>query len=137
MPPPVLFQDVDPMQGNPLSLPKTPPRPFTVIKWLVYVIVPVIFWMGLNFDTLRRYFAERALMRHNADEVARLEKEFGGLTDEKRKLEQGGFPAEKAVRERFKMVKPGEKVIFLEENPEPQVSHSTGASPPAPNPPEN
>ncbi|MBI3737150.1 hypothetical protein HY256_11655 [Candidatus Sumerlaeota bacterium] len=61
------------MPGNPIYDSRTLPRPMTVIKWLVYVIVPVIFWMGLNFDTLRQYFAERNLMRHNADEVVRLE----------------------------------------------------------------
>ncbi len=104
-----------PMQGNPLSNTPPLPRPFALAKWAAYLFVPLVLWMGINFDTLREFLNSRAQMRRNAEEVSKLEGEYARLMAEKTKLASGGFPAEKAIRERFKMALPGEKVIYIEE----------------------
>lgn len=87
--------------------------PFAVLKWTIYFSVPAILWAGVNFQTLRDYFNASATLDQNLVEVAKLESEYAVLQREREMLDLGGFPAEKAIRERFKMVLPGEGVIFF------------------------
>lgn len=95
------------------------PRPFVVVKWTIYLVAPAALWAAHNYRTLEDYFDSRGEMRRNRAEVASLEQERDRLLAEKRKLDVGGFAAEKAVRERLMMVRPGEKVILLESEPAP------------------
>jgi cell division protein FtsB len=103
------------MMGS--SLPRSRPTslPFILVKWLAYLAVLFALWLAFNYDTLRDYFSSQTLMRQNQAEVAALESEHKRLNEENKQLEVGGFEAEKVIRERFKMVRPGERVIFIEE----------------------
>lgn len=87
--------------------------PFSILKWTIYFSVPAILWAGVNFKTLREYFDASATLDQNLVEVAKLQSEYDDLQREREMLDLGGFPAEKAIRERFKMVLPGEGVIFF------------------------
>jgi len=104
------------MLGNPAEIRTSPPS-FAIIKWIVYVTIPAVVWFGVNYQTLRNYLSSQNGLDQNKIEVAKLEKEYKKLQLEKRQLETGGFSTEKTIRERFKMVRPGERVIFIEPTP--------------------
>lgn len=91
------------------------PRPVTILKCIVYLAVPFALWLMHNYETLTEYFTARAHRDQNKIEVTSLEREFASLLNEKRQLEVGGFATEKAIRERLMMVRPGERVMFIEE----------------------
>lgn len=92
-------------------------RPVVLIRWSVAAAALAVLWLVVNFPVLRDYFEARGRRNENKREVTQLERQLSGLEEEKRELDTWGFPAEKAVRERFKMIKPGEKVILLDETP--------------------
>ena len=90
-------------------------RPLRLLRWAAVALACVAAWMFLNYEHLREYFDMRErLDRHRAGN-ARLERTREELLREREALEAGGFPAEKAIRERLLMSKPGERIIFLEE----------------------
>lgn len=92
-------------------------RPMIVIKWLAYSAILLAIWLGFNYSVLRDYFDARALRNENRRAVAELNRQVSSLLEEKAQLETWGFSAEKAIRERFKMIRPGEKVILLDPPP--------------------
>lgn len=83
-------------------------------RWLVAASVLLAAWLAFNYGTLKEFFEARHLRNENRRQVSQLEQRYFHLVQEKRELEQLGFPAEKALRERFKMIKPGEKLIIIE-----------------------
>lgn len=94
-------------------------RPFAWARRIVYVVILAALWLALNANAVTDFLAARIQRNENKRSVIELEREFSELSDEKRALESGGFPAEKAIRERFKMIRPGERIIVLESPPEP------------------
>ena len=76
-------------------------------------------WLALNANTVTDFLAARIQRNENKRSVIELERRFSELSDEKRALESLGFPTEKAIRERFKMIRPGERIIVLEDPAQP------------------
>jgi cell division protein FtsB len=88
--------------------------PAFMIKVFVYVAVVAAIAVLFNCQTLQDYFQAR--QRHDAyqESVAHLRQECQDLRQERAMLEQGGFEWERAARERWMMIKPGEHVLFVE-----------------------
>lgn len=89
-------------------------NPLRAIKWAAYVVVCCMVWMLFNRDTLRDYFQARTRQEQYTKNVARLQRDQSALLAERAALQAGGFPKEKALRERLVMVKPGEEILFIE-----------------------
>ena len=94
-------------------------RPIAWARRLVYVVILAALWLALNANTVTDFLAARIQRNENKRSVIELERKSSELSDEKRALESWGFPTEKAIRERFKMIRPGERIIVLESPPEP------------------
>jgi len=91
-------------------------QPARFLRWLTFVILSLgILWILINYETLGEYFEARDRLTAYNENNARLQQRQAELESELKALESGGFPAEKAIRERLFMVKPGEKIIFIEE----------------------
>lgn len=90
-------------------------RPAIVARWGLMGAGLAALWFAFNHETLQQYFEARVQRNENRREVGRLERQIADLEEEKRQLETFGFPAEKTIRERFKMARPGERIIILEE----------------------
>lgn len=89
-------------------------NPFALLRWVFYVSAAAVIWLLFDYPLLREYLDARqrrdeykVLVRHETERRDNLKAEHDALRE-------GGFPAEKAIRERQRMVKPGEKVLFLE-----------------------
>lgn len=88
--------------------------PAALLRGLAYLMAGTVIWLILNYSTLQNYFAARERLQTYEREVSRLQDQQSRLIEERAQLQAGGFPAEKAIRERFHMVKPGEKIIFVQ-----------------------
>ncbi len=106
------------------------PRPW---PWLGVIGAVMILWPVSNYPTLQEFYRARVLRNQNRHEVARLEAQYQSLLIEQGELEAWGFSAEKAIRERFRMALPGEKIIVIvppggDEQPGPLALESLSAS---------
>ena len=95
--------------------------PLTMVRWVVALGVLGAIWIGLNYRTLSDYFVSRVHRNENTRAVLELDRQHSELMSEKQQLERWGFPAEKAIRERFKMGRPGERVMLIAEPSEPET----------------
>lgn len=91
------------------------PRPFLLLKWGFLAAGISALWLAVNYDRLEDYFEARARRSDARRTVQSMERQYSQLVHEKQELERWGFSAEKAIRERLKMARPGEHVIILEE----------------------
>jgi cell division protein FtsB len=89
-------------------------RPMALVKWTVYLMIPAVLWVILHIPTLHEYIQVRERLHNYRAEVSRLQLNQEQLQREQAALKAGGFPAEKAVRERFRLIKPGDHIIFIE-----------------------
>lgn len=109
------------------------PRPFLLLKWGFVAAAIASLWLAVNYDRLEDYFEARARRSEANRTVQSMERQYSQLVHEKHELERWGFSAEKAIRERLKMARPGEHVIILEAPPEESdfsISRNHGASAP-------
>lgn len=115
------------MLGNLPSEQRWLPSPLAIIRWLAYLSIPMAAWLSLNYATLREYFAAQGRLAMHQRELTKLEERKRELAEQKRDLEKGGFAAEKAARETWHMIQPGEHVIYIE--PEPGMGAPVAAVP--------
>ncbi len=90
------------------------PRPLFLFKWAFLGAAISSLWLAVNYDRLRDYFEARARRSDINRRVEAMERQYSQLQHEKSELEKWGFSAEKVIRERFKMSRPGEHVIIIE-----------------------
>lgn len=90
------------------------PRPFLLLKWGFVAAGISALWLAVNYDRLEDFFEARARRSEASRTVQSMERQYSQLVHEKHELERWGFSAEKAIRERLKMARPGENVIILE-----------------------
>lgn len=88
--------------------------PGTLLRVMIYAIVGSALWVSINFSTLQEYFRARDRYQNYQQTVTELQREQERLMGEQAALKDDGFPKEKAIRERFLMVKPGEEILFIE-----------------------
>jgi len=89
---------------------------FRGLRVATLLLIAALVWLGLNVGSLRRFintYQQRNLQR---DSVETLREKVAELEEQKRSLELGMFDNEKSVREAYRLVHPGEKLILL--NPE-------------------
>ncbi|HOE95960.1 MAG TPA: hypothetical protein PLS90_01070 [Candidatus Sumerlaeota bacterium] len=89
-------------------------RPARLLWPVACLALTAAAWLFVNYDTLQRYLSERERLEHYRSLVAEEERLRDEMIGERAALQAGGFPAEKAIRERFIMVKPGEQILFIE-----------------------
>jgi len=84
------------------------------LKVLLFVSIPCFVWLAANVGALDEYL--QALRRRDQirSQVEKLQADTAQMEDEEGQLEKRGFADEAAARERFRLVKPGEKIVFLE-----------------------
>jgi hypothetical protein len=96
------------------------PRPLVWLKWGIAGAGILALWLALNYGTLNAYFDARARRNEVKRTVQGMEEQFQELQNDQHELEMWGFAAEKAIRERLKMARPGERVIIIEPSPAPE-----------------
>jgi hypothetical protein len=90
------------------------PRPLVWLKWGLAGAAVAGLWLSLNYATLNEYFDARARRNEAKRTVHAMDQQYQQLQTERRELEMWGFTAEKAIRERLKMARPGEQVIIID-----------------------
>jgi cell division protein FtsB len=68
----------------------------------------------LDREDIANYFANYDKRNRLRDEKDRLDGDIRGLEREREVLAKGGFDLEVVARERFRMSKPGENVLYVE-----------------------
>lgn len=89
--------------------------PAFLLKWLVGVAAAVALLVYLNFSTLQQYFEARDRRDGYQESVRSLQQQHAELLREQAELRSNGFEKERAIRERLLMVRPGEQILFIEE----------------------
>lgn len=90
---------------------------FRIVKIVVVTTVVVVAWVAMNLPVLGEYVAGRQKRDKVRAQVAKLQEEIELRKIEKEQLLDRGFGDEAVARERFQLIKPGEKIVFLEERP--------------------
>ena len=88
--------------------------PRLLLRVAVYVMAGAALMIFFNFSTLQEYFRARERRDNYRESVAALQREYNQLLQEQAELKNNGFDKEKAIRERWLMVKPGEQILFIE-----------------------
>jgi len=88
--------------------------PHSKLRWGILASLAIVAWVAFNFVTLGEYVEARKRRNQTRGEVGTLEQNYAQLVTQKQELETWGFSAEKALRERYKMVNPGESLLLLD-----------------------
>ena len=102
------------MPARAVRLPTPGSRILGAIKILLFILIPCFVWCVVNMAALDEYLQARARRDQIGAQVEGLKGEIARMKEEESQLERRGFADEAAARERFRLVKPGEKIIFLE-----------------------
>ncbi len=94
-------------------------RPLRLMRWLALGVGCLALWVLINVTPLREYLRLNEELRNHRDTTHRLEQERLNLERERDELQRGDFAAEKAARERLQLIRPGEKIFFIESEPTP------------------
>ncbi len=100
-------------------------RPLKLVRWLAVVGACLLLFILINNQPLREYFTMRDTLDTYRQKNDQLERDRNDLLREEAALQAGGFPAEKAIRERLRMIKPGEKVYFIEDESTTETTTTT------------
>ena len=108
-----------------------------ILKALLITIALCAIWLLINLRALREYIDTNAQRRAEQEQIDVLKRRIENLHAQQLSLVSGGLETERQVRERFHMHKPGEQVIFLEEETAPSSTSTmmlpdptrTGAAP--------
>ncbi len=98
----------------------------TILKTLIWSQRRVLFWTGLIFaiiigygllhsDAILEY--QQTLTKRNEERqaVEKIENNIARLESERETLQNGGFEHAKVARQRYRLSKPGEYVLYLED----------------------
>ncbi|MBN1517578.1 hypothetical protein JXA32_13530 [Candidatus Sumerlaeota bacterium] len=81
---------------------------------ILVVLLVVFCWILYNIPALDEHRQARSELEFQKTKVERLETDIRELKQDLNGIENGPFNDEKAIRERYRMVKPGERLIHLE-----------------------
>lgn len=87
---------------------------FRLIKITVLLAVVGSTWVAANLPALRDYIETKQKRDAAKAEVERLRHEIDARKIEREQMQERGFGDEAVARERFQLIKPGEKIVFLE-----------------------
>ncbi len=99
-----------------------------LLKAVALTVVLCALWLFFNLGTLRELLDTNAQRKQEQDQIEVLKKRIENLKGQQRSLLAGGIETERQVRERFRMHKPGERVIFLEPDNDETTSSRAGSS---------
>jgi hypothetical protein len=99
-----------------------------VLKALVFALVATAVWLLANLGNIREFLDAYHDRKTEEEQIAMLRGRIETEKGRQRSLERGGLETERQVRERFRMHKPGEQVIFIEETDEPTTKAAGAAS---------
>jgi cell division protein FtsB len=99
-----------------------------LLKAVAFTVVLCALWLFFNLGTLRELLDTNAQRKQEQDQIEVLRKRIENLKGQQRSLLAGGIETERQVRERFRMHKPGERVIFLEPDNEDTTSSRAGSA---------
>jgi cell division protein FtsB len=85
---------------------------------LIYLFIILAIWLVLNRNNVRELFIAYQMCNRQLAEVRVLEKAIQKMEEERQFLIKGEFENEKVIRERYRMAKPGERLIILKEEQE-------------------
>ncbi|MFP4380169.1 MAG: FtsB family cell division protein [Candidatus Sumerlaeia bacterium] len=88
-----------------------------MVIWFFFLCLFAFIWMWFARDTISDYLKSRRQRNQVRNEVERLEEEIQRSRHEKEVLQRGSFESEKVAREKFRLSKPGEKVLYLQKAP--------------------
>jgi len=86
------------------------PRPSKISLCIALAI-----WLTINRNNLRELFTAYQMRNKERAEVRVLEKSTLKMEEDKQYLLKGEFENEKVIRERYRMARPGERLIILRE----------------------
>ena len=89
-------------------------KPFFSLATLFFVFLALAIWLVFNHSNLLQFFHHYSERNKEIAEIKVLEKNILDLEEQKEILETGGFENEKIIRERYRMIKPGEKIVIVE-----------------------
>jgi cell division protein FtsB len=98
-------------------------RRFPGLRSATLVMCGVLVWLILNVGSLRQFIAAYRQRNVQRDNVELVKEQIQELETQKQSLELGMFENEKSVREAYRLVRPGEKLILIKE--EEKTSDST------------
>lgn len=85
---------------------------------LIYLCIALAVWLVINRNNLRELFTAYQMRNREKAEVQVLEKSIKKMDEDKQYLLKTDFENEKVIRERYRMAKPGERLIILKEEQE-------------------
>ena len=89
-------------------------KPIFSLSALFCIFIAFALWLVINKGNVVQFFHHYNERNKELMSVRVLEKNIRDLEEQKKALEYGGFENEKIIRERYHMIKPGEKIILLE-----------------------
>ena len=92
-------------------------HPARLLWPIACIMAAAALWFLANREKVGEYIQERDKRNRYQAEVKALEEQQAALLSELAGLQAGGFAAEKAIRERFMMARPGEHILIIEEAP--------------------
>jgi len=101
------------------------PRRFRGLRIVSIVFAGLLLWLALNVDHLRSFIQAYQERNYRRDSVEALRKQIADLNKQKDSLELGTFENEKSVREAFRLVRPGEKLILVSPEGKPTSGPAT------------
>jgi len=81
------------------------------LRTAIFILLLAIVWILYHVPELNHYLVVRDQRDAQRNKVEALEREISSLNT---KLQRGPYEDERALRERYKMVKPGERMIQIE-----------------------
>ena len=82
---------------------------------LICLCIALAIWLTINRNNLHELFTAYQMRNKERAEVRVLEKSTIKMEEDKQYLIKGDFENEKVIRERYRMAKPGERLIILKE----------------------
>ncbi|HOE62221.1 MAG TPA: septum formation initiator family protein [Candidatus Sumerlaeota bacterium] len=88
-------------------------------RWICYLSllvlgIVIVLWLGINRRNLHVYFENYKRRNQETAKVKALRKRINDLTEEKHLLESACEENEIAVRNKFPMARPGERIVRVE-----------------------
>ena len=82
---------------------------------LICLCIVLASWLFFNRNNMRELFTAYQMRNKERSEVRVLEKSIEKMDEDKKFLLKDDFENEKVIRERYRMAKPGERLIILRE----------------------
>jgi hypothetical protein len=86
---------------------------FRGLRAATFILAGCLLWLLVNIGSLRRFLEAYHVRNRERDRVEEINRQVAQLRREKMSLELGMFENEKSVRETYRLVHPGERLILL------------------------